>query len=81
MGSFSALHVSFILNCLFMKVGLSVFENSRVTLQVGTETLEGLVTKARHGIVYPDDKKSADPITSLQSGQAKAGKPLTLSDR
>lgn len=51
MGSFSALHVSFILNCLFMKVDLSVFENSRVTLQVCTETLGGLVTKARHGIV------------------------------
>lgn len=52
MGSFSALHVSFILNCLSMKVDLSVFENSRVTLQVCTETLGGLITKARHHIVY-----------------------------
>lgn len=60
MESFSALHVSFRGNCLFMKVDLSVFENSRVTLQVCTETLGGLATKARHHIV------SAEPITSLQ---------------
>lgn len=52
MGSLSALHVSFILNCFFVKVDLSVLENSRVTLHVCTETLGGLVTKARHSIVY-----------------------------
>lgn len=51
MWSFSALHVSLILNCLFMKVDLPVCENSRVALQLCTETLGGSVTKARHHIV------------------------------
>lgn len=35
-----------------MKVDLSVFENSRVALQLCIETLGGLITKARHLIVH-----------------------------